>query len=464
MSHSGAPDSNPTNERRWINVADLGLFTDLYELTMLQGYWASGMTGSATFSLYFRKMPASRQFMLACGQQHAAHLATRLRFTKADLDQLATLGQFRDDFLRWLEDFRFTGDVVAMPEGTPVFPQEPLLEVTAPVAEAQLLETLLMNLVHLETVLASKAARIVLAAAGKPVADFGMRRMHGMDAAVQGARAYRTAGIAGTSNVLAGLHFDLPVQGTMAHSFIQTFGDETAAFKTYMELYPGTTLLIDTYDTAGAVEKIIALKREMGERFNIGAIRLDSGDLNALARTAREKLDAAGLDDVRIVASGGLDEYIIAKLTRAGAPIDAFGVGTSLGTSADAPNLDLAYKLTLYDGEPRLKNSPGKEVYPGQKQVFRHYGADGAVKRDEVTLRDEQRDATPLLTPIVANGERLAAETLDIKAAAAYAKREIERLPPRLLAIDSGDEPFDVEISPAVRELREQALAKLQKS
>lgn len=448
--------------RLWVTPDDLGLLTDLYELSMLQAYWAAGMRGTATFSLYFRKLPPARRFMLACGQQHAARLATELRFPPAALDQVARLDDFREEFLRWLEDFRFTGDIVALTEGTPVFPQEPLLEVTAPIAEAQLLETLIMNLVHLETVLASKAARMVFAAGDRPVVDFGMRRMHGIDAAVHGVRAYRTAGIAGTSHVLAGLHFGLPVSGTMAHSYIQALGDEAAAFRRYAELYPGTTLLVDTYDTIEGVEKVIALQRELGDAFRIHAIRLDSGDMAALAKEARRRLDAAGLTDVQIFASGGLDEHAIASLLAAGAPIDGFGVGTSLGTSADAPSLDLVYKLTSYDDEPRLKNSPGKAIYPGAKQVFRYAGDDGQYTGDEVTLRAEQRDGEALLAPIVARGEPLDAATLDPAEAAARAGERLQRLPAELRAIDrEPTAPYPVRISPAVETLRRRAISAL---
>jgi nicotinate phosphoribosyltransferase len=453
-----------TETRRWTNAADPGLFTDLYEFTMLQAYWAAGLSGPATFSLYFRELPPVRRFMLACGQQYAARLVTELRFPKAALDDLARLGLFRDEFLGWLEDFRFSGDIVAMPEGTPVFPQEPLLEVTAPIAEAQLLETLLMNLVHLETVLASKAARVVLAAHGRPVADFGMRRMHGIDAAVQGVRAYKTAGISGTSNVLGGLRHGLPVRGTMAHSFIQACGNEAAAFRTYADLYPGTTLLLDTADTLRAVDKIVAMKNELGEQFNVGAIRLDSGDLAALSRAARSKLDGAGLNDVQIVVSGGLDEYKIRDLVEAEAPIDAFGVGTALGTSADAPSLDLVYKLTAYNGKPRLKNSPGKQVYPGAKQVWRHYDADGRMSGDELTLREESRDAKPLLVPAVVHGEPVSAALPDTEAAASYARDEIDKLPEALREIGPGEADYPVTVSPAVLALRDEALAELNAS
>lgn len=447
-------------ERLHVDASNLALFTDLYELSMLQAYRASGMSGTATFSLYFRKLPPVRRFMLACGQQHAAHLAASLRFERSALDQLATLPGFRDDFLRWLEDFRFSGDIVAMPEGTPVFANEPLLEVTAPIAEAQLLESLLMNLVHLETVLASKAVRVVLAAGRRPVMDFGMRRMHGTDAALHGVRAFQVAGLDGSSNVLAALMFNVPAQGTMAHSFIQAHGDETQAFREYAALYPGTTLLVDTWDTIDAVEKIIALHREMGDEFNIGAIRIDSGDFAALAREARMRLDAAGLKQVKIVASGGLDEYQIARLVEEGAPIDAFGVGTAMGTSADAPYLDLVYKLTLYDGEPRIKDSPGKPVLPGAKQVYRYRDDEGHILRDEITLRDEMREAKPLLVPIVRQGEALAAATLDPRLAALYARGEIERLPASVRSLEEGDAGFSVQVSEALKRLHAEALAR----
>lgn len=449
--------------RRWVTAADLGLLTDRYELSMLQAYWAAGMKADATFSLFFRELPPTRRFILACGQQHAAHLVTELSYPKASLDELARLGDFQDNFLRWLEDFRFSGDIVAMPEGTPVFPEEPLLEVTAPIAEAQLLETILMNLVHLETVLASKAVRMVIAANGRPVVDFGMRRMHGLDAAVHGVRAYRTAGIAGTSHVLAGLHFGLPVSGTMAHSYIQAHDDETTAFKTYAALYPGTTLLVDTYDSLEAVDKIIGLRRQLGEQFDIGAIRLDSGDLAALAKEARKRLDAAGLKELRIFASGGLDEHRISSLVATGAPIDAFGVGSALGSSADAPSLDLVYKLTTYGGTARLKNSPGKHIYPGAKQVFRFRRPGNEYEFDEVTLRNETREAEPLLRPIVSGGQPLPAVTLDPAVAASYAKGEVENLPASLRLLDTGNSNYEVRLSHAVSEYRASALSRLRR-
>ena len=353
----------------------LGLLTDLYELTMLQAYWREGMNDTATFSLFFREMPAQRNVMLACGQEYAARLASQLHFPARQVNRLKQLDLFENDFLQWLQGFRFHGDIHCLPEGTPVFPQEPLLEITAPLMEAQLLESLLMNYVHLETVLASKAVRMVVAAGGRPVVDFGMRRMHGLESAWRGVRAYRVAGIAGTSNVLGGLSFDLPVRGTMAHSYIQSHDDETEALRRYARDYPGTTLLVDTYDTLRGVDRVIALVRDEG--LDVGAVRIDSGDLGELAGEARRKLDAAGLQRVRIVVSGGLDEHRIQTLVQAGAPIDGFGVGTEMGSVADAPSLDFAYKLTEYQGRPRLKTSPGKPLYPSAKQVWRFSDGDG---------------------------------------------------------------------------------------
>jgi nicotinate phosphoribosyltransferase len=439
---------------------DLALITDLYELTMLQAYWAEGMRGRAVFSLFFRNLPVNRNFMLACGQQHAAQLAMRVRFGRHALALLAETGLFRDEFLRHLEDFRFSGDIYAMPEGTPVFPQEPLLEVEAPIHEAQLLESLLMNYVHLETVLASKAVRLVRAAGGRPVVDFGLRRMHGQDAAIRGVRAFCVAGIEGTSHVFGGLRYGLPLRGTMAHSFVQAYENEDEAFRAYARLYPGTTLLVDTYDTLNAVDKIVRLAREEGDRFRIGAIRLDSGDIGALAFAVREKLDAAGLDYVKIFASGGLDEKIIAELLAIGAPVDAFGVGSSLGTAADSPVLDLAYKLTQYGGEPRLKRSPGKAILPGAKQVYRFEDErQGVYQYDEIALRHEKRRARPLLMPAVRAGESVVDYgRLDPHRARRYAQEELSRLPQQLLSLAPAEAGYEIRFSGNLQKLGAAAL------
>lgn len=380
-----------------VTESELGLFIDLCELTMAQAYRAEKMDKRAHFSLHFRTLSPNRNFILGCGQQYAAQLASTLRFPREQVDRLAKLGTFDDDFLEWLTDFRFSGDIRAVPEGTPVFPHEPLLEVDAPIAEAQILETLLMNFISTESVLASKAVHIVIAAQGRPVVDFGMRRMHGFDAALRGVRAYRSAGIAATSNVLGSLHHGLQANGTMAHSFIQACDDEKEAFRIYARLYPGTTVLVDTYDTLAAVDKVISLIKDEG--LNIGAIRLDSGDLAQLTKEARTRLDAAGLTDIHIVISSGLDEWDIHDILATGAPVDAFGVGTRLGVSADAPALDLAYKLTVYGNEPRIKNSPGKLLLPGAKQVWRVKDTQGGFVYDEIGQETEQLSLNTAETP-----------------------------------------------------------------
>jgi nicotinate phosphoribosyltransferase len=284
--------------KSWVDYADLGLFTDLYELTMLQAYVERGMDETATFSLFVRRLPERRNYLLACGLDDVLSYFERLRFTREGLDYLASLGHFSERFLRWLEEFRFAGDVDAVPEGTTVFANEPILEVTAPIAQAQLAETFVMNQVHLQTVLASKAVRVVTAAEGRSVVDFGPRRMHGIDAALKAARAFHIAGVAATSNTLAGQIYGVPVAGTMAHSFVQAAANEMEAFRAFTALYPDTILLVDTYDTIEGVRHVIALARELGEAFKVRAVRLDSGDLVELAAQARALLDDAGLQRV----------------------------------------------------------------------------------------------------------------------------------------------------------------------
>lgn len=437
---------------------DLGLLVDLYELTMLQGYWKARMNRRAVFSLFFRALPEHRNFMLACGQEHAARVVPSIRFGTRQLDELAGLGMFSDEFLRWLGDLRFSGDIHALAEGTPVFANEPLLEVEAPLPEAQLLESFLMNYVNLELILASKAVRMVLVAGDRPVVDFGMRRMHGFDSAMRGVRAYHVAGLAGTSNVLGGRRYGVPVVGTMAHSFIQAYADEKEAFRDYARLYPGTTLLVDTYDTLAAVEKVIEVVRDDG--LEVGAIRLDSGDLSTLSKAVRRRLDQEGLNDIRITVSGGLDEWQIRDLLAAGAPIDGFGVGTALGAVVDAPALDIAYKLTEYDGQPRLKNSPGKKLLPGRKQVWRFVDNRGTAECDEVTHRDETRNAEPLLHPVIVAGEA-SGPPPDLERARRRARHAVAHLPPRLLELDAAYPPYPVDISDRLHTLRREALATL---
>lgn len=416
---------------------------------MLQAYRAEAMTDVAVFSLFVRRLPARRNYLLACGLGPVLDYLEGLHFTPDDLDYLSTLEGISPAFLAWLAELRFTGDVYAVPEGTVVFANEPILEVVAPLPEAQLIETFVMNQVSLATVLASKAARVVTAAAGRSVIDFGARRMHGIDAALKAARVFHIAGLDATSNLLAGRRYGIPVAGTMAHSFIQAFDSEAAAFRAFARHYPETILLVDTYDTLDGVRQVIALSRELRDDFRVRGVRLDSGDLGALATASRALLDDAGLDAVKIFASGGLDEDGIADLVAQGAPIDGFGVGTALGVSADAPGLDIAYKLCAYKGQGRIKLSAGKPILPGRKQVFRREDQ-GRALDDVIARADEDLPGRPLLQQVMAGGRRLA-EPESLDAMRARARTEITALPPAVRALAPADPPYPVAISAALQ-------------
>ena len=395
-------------------MADAGpsraLFADLYELTMAQAYWQHARTATATFGLFFRSYPPDRAYAVFAGLDEAlAHLES-LRFTDGDVAYLRSLGLFDGAFLDWLGGMRFTGAVRAMEEGELAFADEPVLEVTGPIVEAQFVETAVMNAVSLQTMLATKAARVVHAARGRRVVEFAARRTHGAEAADRLARASRLAGFDGTSNVRAAARYGMPPAGTMAHSFIASFPREAEAFDAYATSFPdATTLLVDTYDTINGARRAAEVGRRLRDRGHaLRAIRLDSGDLLRLSIECRRLLDAAGLGEVRILASGGLDEFDIDELVRAGAPIDSFGVGTKLGVSADAPWSDWAYKLVEYDGRPVLKLSAGKETLTGRKQVYRERDADGTYVRDVLALADEERPTTgePLLRTVMEHGRR----------------------------------------------------------
>ena len=433
----------------------LALFTDLYELTMAQAYFEEGMTDDAVFSLFVRRLPSRRNYLLACGLESVLEYLENLRFEEDDLAYLASLDKFSDRFLAELRDFRFSGTVYAVPEGTPVFANEPILEVVAPLSEAQIVETFIMNQVHVQTVLGTKAQRLALAAEGRPVVDFGPRRMHGIDAALKAARSFYIGGVAATSNVLAGKEYAVPVAGTMAHSYIQAHDDEREAFRAFTRIYPDTILLVDTYDSLEGVRRVIELAEKLGDEFSVRAVRLDSGDLLALAKKGRELLDGAGLDEVEIIASGGLDEDEIARLVAAGAPIDGFGVGTSMGVSRDAPDLDIAYKLCEYGGAGRLKLSSGKPVLPGRKQVFRVSENDGDV-RDVIARADEELPGRPLLEAVMRDGERLPAGRVELESARDRASEQSARLPDHIRAIEPADESYPVAVSPALRGYQEE--------
>ena len=436
------------------------LVVDLYELTMTQAYHLDGIDGRATFDLFVRRLPAGRDFLLVAGLATVLEHLERMQFSASDLEYLDSLGEFRTDFLELLEHLRFSGDVEAMPEGTVAFAGEPILRVTAPIIEAQLLETVIMNQVHLQTLIASKAARVVLAADGRGLVDFGLRRTHGTESGLFGARASRIAGFNATSNVEAGKYFGIPVTGTMAHSWVQALDDEMEAFRSFVEVYPETVLLVDTYDTMRGVARVIALAEELGGSFKVRAIRLDSGDLIALAVAARERLDAAGLERIQIFASGNLDEYGVQKLVGSGAPIDAFGVGTRLGTSEDAPNLDIVYKLAQLDDRPLLKLSTDKATLPGVKQVWREKDEHGVAVRDTVGLVDDDLPGRPLLVPVMGGGRRLSGGDDSLDAARERAADELHRLPAAMCCLDTSIEPYPVTVSNRLRALRDQLASK----
>jgi nicotinate phosphoribosyltransferase len=393
-----------------VHHQDLGLFTDLYELTMAQAFYQQEMSAPATFSLFIRSYPPHRAYFIAAGLEDVLEYLENLNFGADSLEYLRSTGMFTDDFLDHLGGLKFTGSVRAIPEGRLFFVNEPVLEVTAPIIEAQIAETFLINQLNFQTLLATKASRCVWAARGRLLADFASRRTHGTDAALKMARCSYIGGFQSTSNVLAARRYGIPPSGTMAHSFISSFPTEKDAFRAYARSFPNNTLLLlDTYDTIKGAWHAIDIAREMelmGHR--LVAVRLDSGDFADLSRRVRRILDDAGLDYVKILASGGLDEYEIEELVRDGAPIDMFGVGTKAGVSADAPSTDMAYKLVDYDHRPVMKLSEGKAYLPGGKQVFRLRDPQGNFSGDIIGRWSEEDPpgAEPLLRTAMTGGRR----------------------------------------------------------
>lgn len=414
------------------------LLTDLYELAMLQAYLENGATGTAVFELFARKLPARRAFLMAAGLEQALSYLESLSFSADDIDWLRRTGHFSDTLLEALKTFRFTGDVHAVPEGRAVFPDEPIVRITAPLPQAQFVETRLMNILHYQTLIASKAARVRLAAPGKAIVDFGLRRAHAGEAGLFAARASYIAGFAGTATLLAERLYGIPTFGTMAHSFVETFDSESEAFERFAIARPqNLTLLIDTYDTVAAARKVVALAPKLAAKgIRIGSVRIDSGDLAAMSRSVRKILDDGGCAGVAIFVSGGLDEDDLAALLAAGAPIDGFGVGTSLTTSSDVPTFDCAYKLQEYDGLPRRKKSAGKATWPGAKQVWRRHGPDGRMIGDTLSLESDAHEGERLLTCVMKGGRRTGpAPTLaEIRATAAD---ELARLPDELRILEN---------------------------
>ncbi len=414
------------------------LLTDLYQLNMIQAYLDRGDTKTAVFEFFVRKLPSRRGFLLAAGLEQALDFLENLRFTKEEIDWLARTGRFGHSLLNYLATFRFEGDVYAMPEGTAFFANEPTLRITASLPQAQLVETRLINLLHFQSLIAAKAARMVLAAPEKLLVDFGLRRAHGAEAGLLAARASYISGFAGTATLLADKLFGIPSFGTMAHSFVQAFDNESVAFENFARSRPDNlTLLIDTYDTEAAARKVVALApRLKALGIAVRAVRLDSGDLIALSKNVRRILDDGGLADVAIFASGGLDEDSVAAMLQSGAPIDGFGLGTSLTTSSDVPALDCAYKLQEYAGLPRRKRSEGKATWPGRKQVWRRY-ANGRMSGDVISLEHDKQDGEPLIQPVMQNGRRIDRPT-PLAQIRERAARELAALPESLRRLEPG--------------------------
>ena len=439
-----------------MSVTHSALLTDLYQLTMAHAYFELGMRESAVFELFVRRLPGSRRFLIAAGLEQVVEYLEGLRFTQSDVEFLARLKLFPDAFLEYLLAVRFTGSVHAMPEGTPFFANEPIVRVTAPILEAQLVESRLLNLAHFQTLIASKAARCVLAARGRRLVDFGMRRAHGAEAAIHASRASYLAGFDATATVEAGRLFGIPLSGTMAHSFIEAHDSEEAAFRNFITVRGRrTALLIDTYDTERAALRVAALARELSRADAPGSVqgvRIDSGDLAAQAHVVRRVLDAEGCENVEIILSGSLDESRIQSLLAADTPVDAFGIGTHLDVSEDAPALDIAYKLEEYAGRARRKRSPGKETWPGPKQVFRKCDAAGKLAADFITLADETLPGEPLLREVMREGRRIA-EPPTLDAIREHCRSQLDELPPFLRELGPGEAGYAVHVSDRVQAL-----------
>jgi nicotinate phosphoribosyltransferase len=432
------------------------LLTDLYQLTMLDAYLAGDMCEPAVFEFFSRRLPKNRSFLMAAGLEQLLDYLETMSINSAEIEWLESTGLFSLRLLEYLAELRFHGDVYALPEGTIFFANEPIVQVIASLPEAQLIETRLINIIHYEALIATKAARCVLAAPEKDLVEFGLRRAHGAEAGLLAARAAYIAGFAGTSNVLAKARFGIPIYGTMAHSFIQAHESEMEAFEHFSRTYPdGCVLLIDTYDTLVGAQRVVELiNRLRPEGIQVRAVRLDSGDLPALATAVRKILDDNGCSDVSIFCSGSLDEYSLARDFTDESPADGFGIGTHLDVSADAPYLDCAYKIQEYAGEPRRKRSSGKATWPGRKQVFRSLDSNGRIRSDLITLADENADGRGLLQCVMRGGTRVA-KSPSLEAIRDHAVSELASLPDAMR--DPYSRPdYPVEISASLQALANQ--------
>lgn len=438
----------------WVNDENLGLFTDFYELTMAQAYFSANQMEPASFELFVRSLPDSRRFLVAAGLDSLLSGMQSFAFDARSVDYLASLERFDDAFLQWLSDVQFQGDVWAVPEGEVVFGNEPILRVTAPLPIAQLLETLAINVVGHQTMVASKAARVAIACGDRRFVDFAARRAHGVDAALKGARAAYLGGAAATSMSLAGRLYGIPVTGTMAHSYVMSFDTEAEAFRTFAVQFPDdAVLLIDTYDTENGARIAAELATELADQnVRVRGVRLDSGDLVRLSRSVRDILDNAGHEAIQIFASGDLDEYKIAEVVGQSSPIDAFGVGTRLGTSADAPSLEIVYKLVADASGPTMKLSEGKATLPGAKQVWRF------EDYDLIGLADESHTGRPLLEPFVLAGQPNR-EPASLDDSRLRRHEAVAALPARLRSLTGREDPWTVAISDTLQELVDQRAA-----
>ncbi|NVM23456.1 MAG: nicotinate phosphoribosyltransferase [Desulfobacterales bacterium] len=436
----------------------LELLTDLYELTMGASYFENGMADPATFSLFVRKYPPRRSYFVAAGLEDFLDYVANFHFSESDLAYLDGTAMFSHDFLHYLKSMRFTGSIRALAEGEIFFKDEPILEVTAPIMEAQILESFAINTMNLQSMIATKAARCVYAASGRGVVDFSLRRTHGIDAGLKVARSSYIAGFAATSDVLAGKLYGLPITGTMAHSYISAFGDEIEAFRAFARSFPqNTILLIDTYDTIAGAQKAAIVGQEMAKQgHKLLGVRMDSGDMTRLSRQVRKILDEAGLRDVKIFASSSFDEYKIAGTIKDGANIDAFGVGTKMGVSADAPYLDIAYKLVQYGERPIMKLSPGKINLAGKKQVFRRTDDNGRFVEDIIGAADETIEgASPLLAAVMQDGKLLGTHP-SLEEIRHRFRRNFQALDEKYKALDGAD-LYPVKLSACLKAVQEAA-------
>jgi nicotinate phosphoribosyltransferase len=441
----------------FVNEDNMSFLTDFYELTMCAGYFENQRHETANFDLFIRRLPPNRSYYVLAGLEQTLLFVKGMKFNEQQTAYLRKLG-FKEDFLQYLKNFRFTGEVWAVPEGTIVFPEEPLFRVTAPIIEAQIIETFALNTVNLQTMIATKASRVVTAAKGRPVVEFGLRRTQGTDAGMKAARCSYLAGCGGTSNVLAGMKYGIPVFGTMAHSYVMFFNSEIDAFRAFAKIFPEkSTLLIDTYDDLRGAQNAAAVAKELErEGHRLSGVRLDSGDLTRLSKKVRSILDAHGLGYVKIFASGDLDEYKVDELTRKGAKIDSFGVGTRMSTSSDRPYVDVVYKLSgkLENDSfvPAMKLSRGKITLPGKKQIFRQADDDGNYVKDIIGLEDEEVEGEPLLVRVMEKGT-ITYDLPSLEKIRENVLRNLSHLPNRYKKLKNAGS-YPVELSPRLRKIK----------